>query len=55
NGLKMCQGRFKLDGMKNFFTEKIVKHWKRLTREAVEPPSLEVFKICVDVVLRDMV
>jgi len=36
---------------KNFFTLSVTEPWNRLPREAVESPSLEIFKTCLDKVL----
>ncbi|KFQ39900.1 hypothetical protein N332_01990, partial [Mesitornis unicolor] len=55
DGLKLCQGRFRLGIRRNFCTERVAKRWKRLPKEAVESLSLVVFKRRVDVLFRDMV
>jgi len=38
-----------------FFTVKVVRHWKRLPREVVDAPCLEVFKSRLDRALSNLV
>ncbi|KGL98991.1 hypothetical protein N301_04662, partial [Charadrius vociferus] len=40
---------------KKFFTVRVVRHWNRLPREAVDAPSLEVSKARLDVALGNLV
>jgi len=55
NGSKLKEGRFRLDFRKKFFTVRVVKHWNRLPREAVDAPSLAVFKARLDGALSNLV
>ncbi|KFQ38024.1 hypothetical protein N332_02841, partial [Mesitornis unicolor] len=45
---KLKDDRFRLDIWKKVFTVRVVRHWHRLPREAVDAPSLEVFKARLD-------
>ena len=39
----------------SFFTQRVVMHWNRLPKEAVDAPSLEAFKARLDVALGSLV
>ena len=55
NGFKPKESRFRLDVRKQFFTVRVLRHWNRLPREAVDAPSLEVFKARLDGALSNLV
>ncbi|KFO78580.1 hypothetical protein N303_07695, partial [Cuculus canorus] len=55
NGSKLERGRFRLDIRRNFFTVRVVRHWHRLPREAVDASSLEVFTARLDGALGSLV
>ena len=44
-----------MDVRRKFFKERVMRCWNRLPKEAVDAPSLEVFKIRLDGVLGNLV
>ncbi|KFZ63259.1 hypothetical protein N321_02108, partial [Antrostomus carolinensis] len=55
NGLKLKEGKFRLDIRKKFLTMRVMKNWNRLPREVVEAPSLETFKVRLDGALSNLI
>ena len=55
DGFKLRQRRFRLDTRRKFFTQRMVTHWNRLPKEAVDAPSLETVKARLDVALGSLV
>ena len=55
NGLKLRQGRFRLDIRWKLFTHTVVAHWNRLPKKVVDAPFLEAFKARLDVALGSLV
>jgi len=40
---------------RKFFTQRVVTHWNRLSKEVLDAPSLEAFKARLDVALGSLV
>ena len=55
NGFKLKKRILRLDVWKNFFTQRTVRHWSRLPREAVGAPSTMAFKARLDGALGSLV
>ncbi|KFQ90059.1 hypothetical protein N337_00824, partial [Phoenicopterus ruber ruber] len=55
NSFKLKEDRFRQDIRKKFFPMRAVRYWNRLPREAVDAPSLEVFKARLDGALSNLV
>ncbi|KFO81396.1 hypothetical protein N303_01605, partial [Cuculus canorus] len=55
NGCKLERGRFGLDIRRKFSTMRVVRHWYKLPREAVDAPSLEIFKARLDGALGSLI
>jgi len=55
NGFKLKEGRFRLHMRKKYFTLRVLRHWNKSPREAVDAHSLEMFKTRLDGALSNLV
>ncbi|TRZ23810.1 hypothetical protein HGM15179_003281 [Zosterops borbonicus] len=55
NGFKLKKGRLRSDIRKKFFTVRVVMHWNRLPREAVDAAFLAMFKARLDGALSNLI
>lgn len=55
NGFKLKDDRFRLVIRKKILTIRVVRHWRRFPRKAVDVLSLEVFKVRLDAALSNLV
>ena len=55
NGFKLKEGRFRLDVRGKFFTERVLRCWNRLPREAVDALSPDTFNSRLDGALGSLV
>ena len=55
NGFKLKVGRFRLEIRTKFFVQRVVRHRRRLPGEAVDTPSLEMFKTRLDESLSNLI
>ena len=54
-GFKQEERRFILNVRRRFFTQRVLRPWHRLPREAVDTPSLEAFKARLDGALSSLI
>ena len=54
NGLKVEHRRFCTNVQKNLFIVRVTEHWNQLPREVVEFHSMEIFKVCLDTFVSDL-
>ena len=55
DGFKLKEGRFRLDIRKKFFMMRVLKHWNRLSRDVVDAPYLETFKVRLEGALSNLI